>query len=173
MTQHMSFKKDNEQLDNLLKTSEVTKPNSPIKNQEFNELLTEAENEFSSKLKKYSDSVKDLLTLNDFNIQEKSMLSSVAHQGLVNCLFAERRKLKKIKKLKEEKIEQYIKNHGTNDLAYKTKNEAYKQEEIQKLTTLEEEQNELVQYLEQTCDIVKAFGFTIKNAVELVKLGNI
>ena len=44
---------------------------------------------------------------------------------------------------------------------------------MKKLSLLIDEQAELIKYLEEMCDILKAFGYSVKNAVELIKLGNI
>ena len=135
-------------------------------------IFNNAEKTLSPKLLKYSEAITESLKLNDMNISDKSMVAPSIHHGFINCLFSERRILTKLKEKKEEAEEIYISRYGqTGEPKYKTQNEVSKVDGIVKLEKAIKEQQEVVRYLEDICRIMSTFNFSIKNAVELMKLG--
>jgi len=145
-----------------------------VVSEEFQKQIDESTKFLNDRIQKYSTSVKELLLLNDFNIKEKSMVAPYSHQGIINCLFAERRRLKKLKEKRDEIVEKLIQEHGNADkLHYVVKKEAEQQETVMKINTLIEEQKDVIEYLEEMAKILQNFGFSIKNAVELIKIGNV
>jgi len=137
------------------------------------QLFKEAETNLSKKIQKISDSVHEALTLSEFNIQEKAQVAPSLHHGFVNCLFSERNTLKKLKELKLVKEEEFISKYGKDNVPkYKTAQLIANNDEILKINMLIEEQNDAVKYLEEVCRIMSAFNFSIKNAVDLMKLSD-
>ena len=164
------FDIDNE-LNNLIQDPK-TKPDFPAHvADDTKDLFGEAEKCLSDRLKRYSDSVRNSLLLNDMNIHEKSLVSPAIHHGFVNCLFAEKRKLKRLEELIEEKEREYVEKFGKPDIPkFKTEQEAKMCSAVVKIKTAIEEQKEIIRYLEQICAIMSKFGFDIKNCVEMMKL---
>jgi len=135
------------------------------------DLFDSAESVLSVRLKKYSNSVRESLLLNDMNIHEKAMVSPAIHHGFVNCLFAEKRKLKQLEKLVEEKETEYIEKFGRPDIPrYKTEQQAKMCDAVVKIRDTIEEQKEIIRYLESICNMMSKFGFDIKNCVEMMKM---
>jgi len=135
------------------------------------ELFNEAEAKLNVRLKKYSDSVRESLLLNDMNIHEKSLVAPAIHHGFVNCLFAEKRKLNQLSDLAEEKELEYIEKFGRPDIPrFKTEQEARMCSAVVRIKEAIEDQKEIIRYLETICSIMSKFGFDIKNCVEMMKL---
>lgn len=136
-------------------------------------VFTMAEKALDARLLKYSEAAEDALRLDDMNLQEKSLVSSSLHHGFVNSLFAEKRNLSKLKKLKEQKEDEYIAKYGKPEVPrYRIADEMKTSADIVKIDKAIEIQQEIIQYLVEICSIMKSYGYSIKNAVEMSKLSN-
>ena len=146
------------------------KENSLIPESTF-KVFNDAEKVLDKRLLKYSEAAEDALRLDDMNLQEKSLVSSSLHHGFVNALFAEKRNLKKLKELKEQKEIEYVEKYGAPDIPrYRITDEMSKSDDILKLDKAIEKQKEIISYLEEICNIMKGFGYSVKHAVEMAKL---
>lgn len=135
------------------------------------ELFLEAEKHLSNKILKYNVAIKEALSLNDMNIQEKAMVASSLHHGFINCLFAERNILEELESKKDIIEEALLAKFGKENIPrYESKELLSKNEDIKKLYLAISNQKKIIMYLENVCDIVKTYSFNIKNATELLKL---
>lgn len=137
------------------------------------------------KLVRYYDQISSLLEVNDMNIGDKSKLdTSIAH-GILTQYYAECNILDKLKTKREELVEQKTEKEKNNSDSEKTipspgkakpawqvKNEVEKSKEIKDIDKKIKDQSMIVNYLKDSLDIMSRFSFTIKNAVELIKLEN-
>lgn len=137
----------------------------------LNKVFEESEKKLGTKLLKINTAVKEALALTDLNIKEKSMVAPSIHHGFINTLFAERRVLSALEKLKEQKEQEYLEKYGKKDVPkFKTQMEIAKMEEMMKIDDRICEQKEIIRYLEEVCKIMSNYGFAIKNTVDLLKL---
>ena len=135
------------------------------------DLFVESENHLSNKILKYNSAIKEALSLNDMNIQEKSMVASSLHHGFINCLFAERNILEELESKKDIIEEALLAKFGKENVPrYECKEMLSKNDDIKKLYLAIANQKKTILYLENVCEIVKNYSFNIKNATELLKL---
>lgn len=146
---------------------------NPLIPESAQEMFRQAETNLDARIFKYSKSVEDSLRLNDFNLQEKAQVAPSLHHGYINCLYAERRNLEKLKRLREQTEEEFVAKYGKPDVPrYAIEAQISKSEDIVKLDNAIKKQKDVVQYLEEICKIMSGFNFNIKNAVEMAKLSN-
>lgn len=136
-----------------------------------NDIFLQAEEHLNKKILKYNEAIKEALTLNDMNIQEKSLVASSLHHGFINCLFAEKEILEKLEDKKKTIEDTLIAKFGLQNVPkYESENTIKNKEEIKILSEAIKNQRKLIQYLTEICDIVKNYSYNIKNATELLKL---
>jgi hypothetical protein len=134
-------------------------------------VFTAAEAVLDKRLQKYSEAAEDALRLDDMNLQEKTLVAPSLHHGFVNALFAEKRNLKKLIDMKEQKEEDYLEKYGKPDVPrYRIADEMKTSTDIVKFDKAIEKQKEIIRYVEEICGIMKGFGYSIKNCVEMAKL---
>lgn len=135
------------------------------------------------KLVSYYEQISSLLDVNDMNIADKSKLDSSITHGILTQYYAECSILDKLKEKREElvnnKVDEKGKNNtGNNSISsplkskpmWQLKNEAEKSSEIKKIDKKINEQIMVTNYLKDSLDVLSKFSFTLKNAVELIKL---
>ena len=134
-------------------------------------LFQTAEDALPEKMKVLSKSAMQLLRLSDLNIQEKSMVAPLLKQGFVNCMFAERRILTRMKDAKK-KLEEEALSVNDGKPRYQAHLEVSKGEKMQRVNEAIEAQTEVVRYVEELCKIFGGFGYDVKNSLELMKLSS-
>lgn len=135
------------------------------------ELFQEAEDKLHKKFKRYSESIKRSLSLNDMNIREKSLIAPTIHHGYINCLFAEQSYLRKLERALDLKRVEYKEKYGVTDVPrYKAEDVIKNEKVIRVLNDNISLQKEIIKYLEDVCKVLSTFGFSVKNSVELMKL---
>jgi hypothetical protein len=136
-------------------------------------MFEQAENALDKKLQAYSKSAEDCLKLDDLNLAEKSLASASIHHGWINCLWLEKKNLSKLIKLKETKETEYLEKYGKPDIPrYKVADEMKKSGDIAKIEGAIVRQKDIINYLMEICSIMKSFGYSIKNCVEMAKLSH-
>lgn len=114
--------------------------------------------------------VKDL-ALNEVILKEKSLSVPGIRSKWNLCYNAEKSYLNKLEKLKDKLIEEYTKNHGEiGKPKFITDREAAATEQLQKLNDGINTQKEVIRFLDGVMEIMRNFGYDVKNCVDLVKL---
>jgi len=111
--------------------------------------------------------------LNDFNLHDKTMRCPGIKGKYLSIFFEEEAYLKKLERAEEQLIERYVEEHGQMGIPkFKTESEAEKSEQILKIRKAIKQQKEVVRFCDGLYKIVSAFGFEIKNAIDIIKLEN-
>jgi len=135
------------------------------------DIFEEAEKNLPEKIRRYSNSIKRSLELRDMNIHEKALVAPTIHHGYINSLFKERNYLKRLEKAYTKKKD-IIKEEFVDDgrPSFVVDREVKQRKDLQKIRDTIELQKELINYLEDCCKVLSQFGYSVKNAVELMKL---
>lgn len=126
----------------------------------------------------YYDELKEDTTLSILNLREKSMLVSSIRTKWIMYLFKERENLNRVKARKKELLTLKLKesNSSTSSSMLKLKNQdalIENNKDIQKLNSLINYCQEVINFLEYVINVLNDFGFTIKNSIDLLKLEQI
>jgi hypothetical protein len=144
-----------------------------IINEEQQKILKENRKYLPDKILKYHDIIQELLKLDDFNLKDKALASSSIHHTLLTSLYSEQEVLNRLELKLEQKEEEYIKKHGLeNKPKYKSNKVIENEKELIKLRRSIDNQSKVVRYLNESVKIMSQYGFSVKNAVEMVKLEN-
>lgn len=141
-----------------------------MENLEQKEFLEKNFGFLPKKILEYHNSIKDVLSLNDMNIMEKSLVASELHLGFLTAYYAEQGILKKLEESKLAKENEYMAKYGKDDVPkFKTTHMFELTEENKNLSSAIETQKMVLRYLNDALDVLGKFSFNIKNAVELIK----
>lgn len=111
--------------------------------------------------------------LNDINLKEKTLATPGIKAKWNLCHKAELNYLSKLETLKEKLISDYTRNFGQPGVPkLVTDREALSDENIKKTEEAIKQQKEIIRFLDGIMDIMRSFGYDIKNCVDLVKMEN-
>ena len=111
------------------------------------------------------------LKLDDLSIKDRSLRAPALKAKWLQIFFEENAYLKKIEKAKDELFDQYVREHGTPNVPkYITEKEAEKSKDLKALETAIKQQKNVIRYVEGCLDIMRGFGWDIKNAISLIEL---
>ncbi len=127
----------------------------------------------NKKILKYNDELSTDIKLSEMNIRDKTLSAPGLKVKWLRIFFEEKKLLNKLIESKNLKINEYVINHGLQNVPkLKTIEEAKRSEEIVKLEKFISEQKEVVDYLEQANKIMINYNFDIKNAIDILKMEN-
>jgi len=107
------------------------------------------------------------------NIREKALTISSIRAKWLGYYTKEKENYKRINKLKAGLLAQKVQASSKSALRLKAESIASEDETIVKLNKLGEYSKEIIDYLERAMVILADFGFSIKNAIEILKLEQI
>lgn len=122
----------------------------------------------SNYIKEFNQDIK----LNISNLREKSLLSSSIWGKWISYLFLERDNLQRIADAKQKILKSKTSNK-IQDSLLKLKSEdsiINNDENMQKLNILQKNTQDCIDYIERILNVLNSFGFSIKNAIEALKL---
>lgn len=123
-------------------------------------------------LANYIKELNEDVKLNDYNIREKSLTCSSIWAKWIQYLFLEKENLQRIANAKQKLLKAKM-QQKSNDSILRLKSEdklSENDETIQKLNTLSKQTQDNIDYIERALNILQNFGFTVKNAVDVLKL---
>jgi hypothetical protein len=123
-------------------------------------------------MNKYVEELKEDVRLSKGNILEKSLLVGSYRTKWLNYYFKEKDNYKRIKAIKEKIMRSKV-DSKVSDSLLKMKSEdniAKNDENIKKLNKMMENVKENLEFLEKAMNILNDFGFTVKNAIDVIKL---
>ena len=113
------------------------------------------------------------LELTDLSIKSKSLETPAIKAKWLQIFFEENAYIKKLEGAKDALFDQYVKEHGTPDVPkYVTEKEIEKSSDLKKLESAIKEQKNVIRYVEGVLDIMRGFGWDIKNSISLIQLEN-
>ena len=107
------------------------------------------------------------------NLREKSLTSSSIRAKWLAYYYKEKENLVRIKNTKAKFIKQKMADSKCTDTVLRLKAEesiAKNDETMKKLNKLSEITQSNIEYIERAMDILANFGFSIRNATEILKL---
>ena len=120
----------------------------------------------------YMEELKEDMKISKANIMEKSMLVGSLRTKWLNYYFKEKDNLRRIKAAKEKIIRSKV-DAKVSDSLLRMKSEdqvAKNDPNVQKLNRMSETVRENIEFLEKAMNILNDFGFTVKNAIDVIKL---
>jgi hypothetical protein len=145
--------------------------NIDVLSDETNQQMNKNRNKLPARIMKLHDAVAESLLLDDFNLQEKSLVSANIAHGWVTTLFAEQAVLKKLEDKETELKEAYEAKYGKPDIPrFQTMKEMNNNKQIKTMAKAVEEQAEIVRYLSEVIKIIKQNQWDIKNAINILQL---
>lgn len=123
------------------------------------------------RIKEFNKILEEDLKLTDINIKEQSLKTPAIKARWLQYSFEEHAYLKKLEKAKDLLFEQYYQKFGKPGVPkYVTEKEVENQKEIIAMDQAIKEQKEILRYLEGVLNIMKGYGFDIKNSIDIIKL---
>lgn len=138
-----------------------TKADVSLQNKDINEYYTE---------------LNDDLTVNIFNLRERSLSISAIRSKWIMYLFKERENLKRLKDAKSKAVEKLVETMNKEPSTRTIINRKLEDDinksnpKIVKVNNKIEEVKEVVQFLEMSTNVLNDYGFTVKNAIDALKL---
>lgn len=123
-------------------------------------------------LNAYMEELKDDMKISKANILEKSMMVGSLRTKWLNYYFKEKDNLRRIKSAKEKIIRSKVDSKISDSLLrMKSEDQVCKNDErIVKLNRMSETVRDNIEFLEKAMNILNDFGFTVKNAIDVIKL---
>jgi hypothetical protein len=123
-------------------------------------------------LTKYIKEMNEDVKLSSFNIREKSLTCSSIWAKWISYLFLERENLQRIVNAKAKLLKsKTASSPSTSLLKMKTEDKLEENDEtMQKLTKLGKDTQDCIDYIERSLNVLNSFGFSIKNAIDALKL---
>lgn len=128
-------------------------------------------------LEKLGKELMEDIQVNIMNVRDKSMLVSTIRTKWVMKFFREKEQLKKLKAAKDQVLEQGVSDLHKKDATSRTMSKLRVEEKvasenvnIKKLNVLISQQAEVIQFMEYALNIVADFNFTVKHALDAIKL---
>lgn len=125
-------------------------------------------------LSKYIEELANDLKLDEFNLREKSLMCSSIWSKWLSYLYLEKNNLERIQKAKQKILQKKAGEIKVTDSLLRSKAEeklADNDETIKKLNVLGKNTQTNIDYIERALGILQNFGFSIKNTIEILKLG--
>lgn len=120
----------------------------------------------------YMEELKDDMKISKANILEKSMMVGSLRTKWLNYYFKEKDNLRRIKAAKEKIIRSKV-DLKISDSLLRMKNEdkiARDDPNVAKLNRMYDTVRDNIEFLEKAMNILNDFGFTVKNAIDVIKL---
>lgn len=115
--------------------------------------------------------------VNLMNVRDKSMLVSTIRTKWVMKFFREKEQLVKLKAAKEKMIKKGVSELHISDSTSRTMSKLRIEEKVEsedatikRLNSLISKQSEVLQFMEYALNIVADFNFTVKHALDAIKL---
>ena len=92
---------------------------------------------------------------------------------MAELLFREKKNREKLRKVREEILKSYAKKDGFSDSVIKMKSEqalAKNDPRLAKIDILTAQNKMVVEYIEMAMNILNDMGYSVKNAIEVLKL---
>jgi len=123
-------------------------------------------------LSKYIKEMTEDVKLTAFNIREKSLTCSSIWAKWISYLFLERENLQRIAAAKAKILKSKMsKTASTSLLRMKDEEKLEESDEtLQKLAKMAKDTQDCIDYIERSLNVLSSFGFSIKNALESLKL---
>ena len=123
-------------------------------------------------MNRYVEELKEDVHLSKGNILEKSLLVGSLRTKWLNYYFKEKDNYRRIKTIKEKIIRTKVDSKVSDSLLrMKTEDNIAKNDKnIIKLNKMMENVKENLEFLEKAMNILNDFGFTVKNAIDVIKL---
>ena len=126
---------------------------------------------------KFATELLDDVQVSIMNIRDKAMLVSTIRTKWVMMMFKEREMVKKLSNARKKLLETGVVNLQTTDTANRTISKMRLEEmviasdpKIKKIDRMIVEQQEVIQFIEYAMNIVSDFNFTVKHALDAIKL---
>lgn len=117
------------------------------------------------------------IKVNMINVRDKAMTVSTIRAKWVMKYFSEKRQLEKLKIAKKNLIDNEIEKLQSTNISTRTMSKVRLIEEVSrnsdnliKLNLLITQQSEIIQFMEYALNIVADFNFTVKHALDAIKL---
>lgn len=127
----------------------------------------------NKELAKYISELEDDVKLTVSSLREKSLTCSSIRAKWLSYYYKEKENMARIKSTKAKVLKQKMSESKCQDSVLRLKAEesiAKDDETMKKLSKLAEVTQSNIEYIEHAMDILANFGFSIKNAVEVLKL---
>lgn len=123
-------------------------------------------------LNSYMEELASDMKLSKANIMEKSMLVGSLRTKWLNYYFKEKDNLRRIKAAKEKIIRSKVDSKVSDSLLrLKSEDQIAKNDEtVKKLNRMYDSVRDNIDFLEKAMNVLNDFGFTVKNAIDLIKL---
>jgi hypothetical protein len=113
------------------------------------------------------------LKLDDISIKEKSLKAPALKAKWLQVFFEEDAYLKKLERARDELFDQYVKEHGEKNIPkYVTEKEVEKSEDLKALDIAIKQQRNVIRFVEGALELMRQFGWDIKNSISLIQLEN-
>jgi len=130
----------------------------------------------NNEMNRYISELHDDIELNIQNLREKSLLLSSIRAKWLNYYYKEKENASRIKTTKTKYLQKKMSSVKATDSILRMKSEenlANNDETIKKLNTLAEVTKNNIEYIEHAMNILGEQNFSIKNAIECLKLEKI
>lgn len=128
-------------------------------------------------LDKLAQQLMDDVQVNIMNVRDKAMLVSTIRTQWVMRLFKEREIDKKLKQARKNILEKGVEDLQTSDVSNRRLSRVRLEEQIlssdvtlQKIKIASSNQAEVLQFIEYALNIIGDFNFTVKHALDAIKL---
>lgn len=119
----------------------------------------------------YVEELKDDMRLSKANILEKALLVGSLRTKWLNYYFKEKDNLRRIRSAKEKILRTKAGSVSDSLLRMKSEDSLAKNDEtVIRLNKMSENVRENIEFLEKAMNILNDFGFTVKNAIDLIRL---
>jgi len=127
-------------------------------------------------INEYYDELNDDMTVTIFNLRDRSLAVSAIRAKWLMYFFKEKENLKRLKEAKSKAttmlLDKYNKDPNKRSVINKKLEDEINANEpkMVKLNDRINDNKEIVQFLEFTTNILNDYGFTVKNAIDALKL---
>lgn len=124
-------------------------------------------------LNQYIKELSEDVKLTQYNLREKSLMSSSIWAKWLAYLYKEKENLQRISDIKQKVIHQKMQSIKQNDSILRLKSEDKLNETddtVKKLNSLSKKTQTNIDYIERALNILQNFGFSIKNSIEVFKM---
>lgn len=127
----------------------------------------------NKELDKYLKEFEQDVTVTNHNIREKSLTTSAIQAKWLSYLYHEKENLDRINQAKQKTLKKKFSENKLQDSVLRMKSEEKIQENdetIKKLNSLAKMTQDNIDFIERGLNVLSAFGFQIKNILEVLKL---
>ena len=128
-------------------------------------------------IKKLGEELLEDVEVNLMNVRDKSMTVSTIRAKWVMKFFKEKEVVRKLKSVKTQLLQKGVEGLQTTDTQYRSMSKIRLEEKIskesdkiKKINDMISKQSEVVQFMEYALNVVSDFNFTVKHALDAIKL---